>query len=531
MDNIGVILFDTKEPNWRRMFSPVFVKVNKEDYVIDILIQRILKSEIDNILIATRKSETEEIHKKIEDIKERYGADICLNTSLSGLLNDLFTKYKQDKLIFFIPEEPLVDWDIINYGINKTQHREIARYDGYIVGSAPRIIKGEYADVKVPESISWKDINNIDFLLYNSAKNKNLISNLKNEDIEVMLQISDTLKLSVFLKLIKKGLPIKDNLYSIVEFLKKPEIKKEVFRLFKNVRLKTLEKCEFCGGVLINLDKPVTQPVIGFLFMDESYYKICNNCGLVVLNPRVVDNELGDLYDKNYTNNRVGLRFPANLLDICLKYAKQENGKLLDVGGSIGDFCIEFKKHKPKWNVDLIDISSEAVEIAKNRGVNAFVGDICKSNLEKDYYDLITMWEVIEHIPIEKGIKMFNKIYSLLTPGGIFLFSTPNYDSFLSRVFDEYHDAVPFHIYVFSESFLKKFIKKTLFSTIDIKITNSVDLTGWTNYLARSTSSKQLRKLAEINLNMLLNKEPEAENYLKRVSEFKGSTIVGICKK
>ncbi|MDA1338527.1 MAG: class I SAM-dependent methyltransferase [bacterium] len=51
------------------------------------------------------------------------------------------------------------------------------------------------------------------------------------------------------------------------------------------------------------------------------------------------------------------------------------------------------------------------------------------------YFDSVTAWEVIEHIPPKLELKMFEEVARVLKSGGVFYLSTP-YKSFLSIVFD-----------------------------------------------------------------------------------------------
>ncbi len=43
-----------------------------------------------------------------------------------------------------------------------------------------------------------------------------------------------------------------------------------------------------------------------------------------------------------------------------------------------------------------------------------------------EQFDLITLLEVIEHVELEEGMKMLERLRNLLVPGGILIISTPN---------------------------------------------------------------------------------------------------------
>jgi 2-polyprenyl-3-methyl-5-hydroxy-6-metoxy-1,4-benzoquinol methylase len=44
----------------------------------------------------------------------------------------------------------------------------------------------------------------------------------------------------------------------------------------------------------------------------------------------------------------------------------------------------------------------------------------------KEQFDLVILFEVIEHLELEQGMEMLNRIYDLLIDGGILIISTPN---------------------------------------------------------------------------------------------------------
>lgn len=109
------------------------------------------------------------------------------------------------------------------------------------------------------------------------------------------------------------------------------------------------------------------------------------------------------------------------------KFLKQEEGSLLDVGCGLGFFVKMVMEKKPHWNVIGYEMSRTAVKFAreKNRLPNVFQGMVEKSNLSKNSLDVITMWDVIEHIPKPKPLLEY--LHSLLKPNGFLFIQTPNF--------------------------------------------------------------------------------------------------------
>ena len=107
--------------------------------------------------------------------------------------------------------------------------------------------------------------------------------------------------------------------------------------------------------------------------------------------------------------------------------------RLLDIGCGYGPFLSAASESgfKPSG----IDISENAAEwVSSNLGfptVASSVEDFSPAALGTDTFDAVTMWFVIEHIKSLPGV--LEKINSILAPGGVFAFSTPNYNG-ISRL-------------------------------------------------------------------------------------------------
>ena len=119
----------------------------------------------------------------------------------------------------------------------------------------------------------------------------------------------------------------------------------------------------------------------------------------------------------------------------------------LDIGCAAGYFIDILKEQK--WKVEGIELDLRMYELLMQRGY-----DISKEPLEyftsEQHYDLITMFDVIEHLPELQ--KDFVKISSLLAPKGILAISTPNIDSFQHRLLrSRWFQFKPVeHLYYFS---------------------------------------------------------------------------------
>ncbi len=108
-----------------------------------------------------------------------------------------------------------------------------------------------------------------------------------------------------------------------------------------------------------------------------------------------------------------------------------KGGRLLDVGCSTGEF-LEMASQTGRYVVDGIDISSEAARAASARlKKNIFAGTVDNIPVAPESYDVVTAWEVIEHMA--EPAKFLRTIRRLLKPDGLLCLSTPNTNKLRNR--------------------------------------------------------------------------------------------------
>jgi len=196
----------------------------------------------------------------------------------------------------------------------------------------------------------------------------------------------------------------------------------------------------------------------------------CKQCGFVFTNPRPLKENLGKYYkstayvshsdtsegliNKVYKQVRkITLNQKYNLVKPYL-----ENNNLLDIGSGSGSFLNAVKeKGVNAFGVEP-DIETRESSI-KKYGINV-KDESALSDFEADYFSVITMWHVLEHVPnLEERVLEIKRI---LSPTGRLFVAVPNYTSFDASYYKEHWAAydVPRHLYHFSPVTIRKLFNK-----------------------------------------------------------------------
>ncbi|MFA5142280.1 MAG: class I SAM-dependent methyltransferase [Candidatus Woesearchaeota archaeon] len=103
-----------------------------------------------------------------------------------------------------------------------------------------------------------------------------------------------------------------------------------------------------------------------------------------------------------------------------LRFIKKDS-RVFDIGCADCSF-FDYLSPKRKVNMYGFDVDTSSLSKAKQKGYTIY-SDLRKI---KCNFDVITMWEMIEHIPLEKFIEYLNWCKLHLTENGLILISTPN---------------------------------------------------------------------------------------------------------
>jgi 2-polyprenyl-3-methyl-5-hydroxy-6-metoxy-1,4-benzoquinol methylase len=111
--------------------------------------------------------------------------------------------------------------------------------------------------------------------------------------------------------------------------------------------------------------------------------------------------------------------------DFSKRFLVGQKGKLLDVGCGLGYFIKKISE-TPNWQAVGYEISGQAVHFAKHKlGLqNVFQGKVESSGFNEQSFDVITLWDVIEHIPNPDPLLSY--LSKILKNHGMLFIHTPN---------------------------------------------------------------------------------------------------------
>lgn len=123
-------------------------------------------------------------------------------------------------------------------------------------------------------------------------------------------------------------------------------------------------------------------------------------------------------------------------INIALDMIKDRKGqiiKYLDIGCADGRITKLLSKYIGAEEVYGIDISNSLLRSARLKGIRVLNLDVDKESLpfRSNYFDLVTVFEVIEHLFDPDFV--LQEIYRVLKSRGLLLISTPNLSYWLNR--------------------------------------------------------------------------------------------------
>lgn len=225
-------------------------------------------------------------------------------------------------------------------------------------------------------------------------------------------------------------------------------------------------KCNLCGADNTKL-----------LFIEKGFNTLkCQKCGLIYLNPRPSEQEVRKIYSKDFFTGQssCGIQGTGGYLatrELIIKSANEtlktiekyrEKGRILDVGCATGFFLQTARIWG--WETYGVEISKYASQYARQKlDLNVFAGKLTQARYESDYFDVITMFDVLSHL--EDPLGNFCEMNRILKREGMIILRVGNKGWLYARLSWGYWGA-PEHLYHFTKGTLKKMLEKAGFRIV-----------------------------------------------------------------
>jgi SAM-dependent methyltransferase len=207
-------------------------------------------------------------------------------------------------------------------------------------------------------------------------------------------------------------------------------------------------------------DELLTQPLVR-----------CRRCSLLFVNPRVASRAMLDGYAAGADPAYVS-QMPSRVRTFARTIAhidrlRPAKGRLLDVGTAAGAFLKAAKDDG--WDVTGVEPNRWLADWGRTEyGVTIHVGSIDDVVLPPASFDVVTLWDVIEHTP--DPMHVLRRAHQLLAPGGLLVVNYPDIGSWIARAMGR---KWPFlssvHLYYFTRSTMRAALDRAGFETLDIR--------------------------------------------------------------
>jgi 2-polyprenyl-3-methyl-5-hydroxy-6-metoxy-1,4-benzoquinol methylase len=234
--------------------------------------------------------------------------------------------------------------------------------------------------------------------------------------------------------------------------------------------------CQLCGSSERSLK-----------FRDDPFQVVtCNSCGLVYVTPRLQGQALVDVYDEGYWKSdnpkQRGYADYANDGPLYLRTFQKRwalvqrllpaRARILDIGCAAGYFLRVAAEHG--HDVHGVEMSQPiAKEAQKALGEDRIhIGTLDEAIAGKHYepgsFDLVTMWDVVEHIPEPQPV--LRRIRDLVKPEGRLLLETQNVASRWARLLGKrwHHYKHHEHLYHFDPDTIRRLLADCGFEAREI---------------------------------------------------------------
>jgi SAM-dependent methyltransferase len=219
----------------------------------------------------------------------------------------------------------------------------------------------------------------------------------------------------------------------------------------------------------------------------------------------------GNKYTFEETNRTLDPNWQNDSLKISILKQYKYFGRVLDVGCGKGGF-LEIAKQEG-YDVCGLEASEYAARyVRKKLRIDVVNCSLSDAVLPRDYYDIVTMWDVIEHL--DDPCSALRVIHRTLRPSGLLVISTGDASSLWARATGRLWQLLtpPQHLFFFDRQSLRRALELNEFAVKGISYLGKRTTMGFVLFKAHETLGPVVRPLIAIVTGIGLNNVQAAVN-------------------
>ena len=238
-------------------------------------------------------------------------------------------------------------------------------------------------------------------------------------------------------------------------------------------------------------------------------FRKCSSCQTVYISPRPPRKILDTFYQnaecirmfsalmKDVEKERTRLFFKPRVKRVLTELRKHHSltGKLLEIGCGIGTF-LEIIRDATCYECYGLDPDAYALAVASGKGLTTFCSTVEDFDPRGHQFDVVLNFETIEHV--FSPLAFLEKINVMLPPGGLLVFTTPNYQGFDVLMLGRHYKNVygPNHLNYFNAGTIGRLLERAGFETVSVQTPGILDV---------SIARNQLTEVPRFNNNGFIN--------------------------
>lgn len=231
--------------------------------------------------------------------------------------------------------------------------------------------------------------------------------------------------------------------------------------------------CDLCGSMDHDVLRPArdtsrSQQDLVRIFRASSDVPLidrlvaCRDCGLVFVSPRVEAGTIVDSYsvgeDPTFVSQAEARERTFGESVARIEALTGGPGRVFDIGTAGGSFLAAARARG--WQVDGCEPNRWLAAWGKQHyGIDIRPGPLTEHELPKAHYDVVTLWDVVEHLPQPSVI--LERVKDLVKPGGYLILTFPDIGSPSAKLLGRFWPFLSsVHLYYFTKKTMRKTLKK-----------------------------------------------------------------------